>query len=409
MRNCSVFLTFILLLCFSEVSGFGVLSHEAIIDDSWEKSILPLLKQKYPGATEEALKKAHAFVYGGSIIPDIGYYPFGSRVFSNLVHYVRSGDFINALLEESHTLNEYAFALGVLCHYEADIYGHSMATNKSVALLFPRLGKKYGKEVTFEQGHDQHVRMEFGFDMLQTARGNYQSTAYHDFIGFEVSDSVLERAFLKTYGLHLKDVFGDLSAAIAVFRYSVKVLVPELTKDAWKIKKSFITKLNPLATEQNYSYQMDKNNYRKEFTQPRGKSIVISLVIAVLPKYGLLSRFKPMVPSPECENLFEKSFDAILTHYIATVKKLPSKDVSLDNINLDTGKKTVMGEYKLSDKAYYYLLMKLNRKKFANMNEGMKKNLIAYYSKHKVSPYYGTHSHKGKLITKALQKLNTAD
>lgn len=388
-------------------SSYALLAHEAIIDACWEKSLIPLLKLKYPGVTEEELKKAHTYVYGGAIIPDIGYFPFGSILFSNLVHYVRCGDFITALLEESHNINEYAFALGVLCHYEADSYGHSLGTNKAVAILFPRLRKKYGNEVTYEKGHDQHARVEFGFDVLQTAKGNYQPNAYHNFIGFAVNDSVLERAFFKTYGMNLKDVFRSLPAAITVFRLSVKTIIPELTKDAWKIKNSFITQLNPLATEKNYHYKMDKKNYQKEFTQPKVQSIFITLFIGVLPKYGPLSKFKPKVPSPECEKLFEQSFDAILTHYSGAVKRLHSKEVSYDNIDLDTGKETVMGEYKLADKTYYQLLMKLKRNKFVLIDKGLKKNLIAYFSKHDAFPDYGTDSHKGKKIIQALEQLNS--
>lgn len=318
--------------------SYGLLAHIAIIDASWEKTILPLLKHKYPDATEEQLKTVHAFLYGGAIIPDIGYSPLGSPVFSHLVHYVRSGDFINTLLDEARNINEYAFALGVLCHYEADTHGHPLGTNKAVPVLFTRLERKYGKEVTYEQGRDEHSRVELGFDVLQTARGNYQSNAYHDFIGFQISDSLLDRAFSKTYGLHIKDIFSSFSTAIAVFRFSVKTFIPELTKDAWKIKNSFIVELNPLATEKNYYYKMDKQNYRKEFVQPKITSFFVSLIIVALPKYGPFSKFKPKIPSPVAEKLFEQSFDSTVIHYSASVKRLYTTPILYDNLDLDTGK-----------------------------------------------------------------------
>jgi len=400
-------ITLVILCCPLSSGSFSILAHEAIIDASWEKYIKPLLKLKYPNATEAELKKAHAFAYGGSIIPDIGYYPMGSPEFSSLVHYMRSGDFITALLEESKNSNEYAFSLGVLCHYEADNFGHSLGTNRSVSILFSRLRKKYGNEVTFEQGRDQHARVEFGFDVLQTARGNYESNAYHDFIGFEVSEPVLERAFVRTYGIKLKDIFESLPAAISVLRFSVKVIIPELTKDAWKIKNSFITKANPLATEKNYRYAMSKNNYRKEFTSPKVKSVLISIVIGVLPKYGSFSRFKPKIPTPECEKLFEQSFDAALAHYVATVSKLSNNIVASTNIDLDTGKETEIGEYKLADIAYYKLLMKLKRNKFAHTSLGLKKNINIYYGKQNL-PGNKSHSHKEKMLTEALAQLNTS-
>ena len=60
----------------------------------------------------------------GCIIQDMGYYPFGSKFFSDLVHYVRTGDFVANLIGEAQNLDEYAFALGALAHYAADTQGH---------------------------------------------------------------------------------------------------------------------------------------------------------------------------------------------------------------------------------------------------------------------------------------------
>jgi len=293
----------------------------------------------------------------------------------------------------------------VLCHYDADSYGHPLGTNKAVPILFPRLRKKYGEEVTFDEGRNQHAQVEFGFDMLQTARGNYVSNAYHDFIGFQISDSVLGRAFLKTYGLKINAVFSSLPTAIAVFRFSVKIFIPELTRDAWKVKNSFITKLNPLATEKTYTYKFDKKNYRKEFTQPRVQSFLASFVLLVIPKVGPLKRFKPIVPNPESEKLFEQSFDTILIHYSGTMKRLHSKDVSFKNVDLDTGQETMQGEYPLCDIAYYKLLMKLKKNKFANVNEELKKNLIAYYNNSNAPSGYKNDSRKRRKIARALEQL----
>ncbi len=196
----SVIMVTILLLSSQSSRAYSILAHEALIDASWAKSIQPLLKLKYPHATEQQLKEAHAYAYGGSIAPDIGYFPFGRPLFTDLVHYVRSGDFVNALLDDAQDINEYAFALGFLCHYMADKYGHSLATNRCVPMVYPKERKKYGNIVTYEEDHISHKRMEFGFDVLQTVEGDYASIAYHDFIGFQVSRPLLERALAKFMG-----------------------------------------------------------------------------------------------------------------------------------------------------------------------------------------------------------------
>src|SRR5690348_16482391 len=131
--------------------AYAVLAHEAIIDAAWETHIKPLLLARFPNATEENLSEAQAYAYGGSIIQDMGYYPYGSHFFSDLTHYVRCGDFVHALLRNSRDLNEYAFAVGALAHYAADNDGHRLATNRAVPLLYPRLRKKYGDTITYEQ------------------------------------------------------------------------------------------------------------------------------------------------------------------------------------------------------------------------------------------------------------------
>src|ERR1700751_1418672 len=179
-------LTSLLLLASSgTLQAFSVLTHEAIIDSAWKDSIRPLLLRRYPNATKEELKEAHAYAYGGSIIQDMGYYPFGSHFFSDLVHYIRTGDFVETLIRDSKDLNEYAFALGALAHYAADNNGHRIATNRAVPLLYPKLRKKYGDSVTYEQDKLAHAKTEFGFDVLEVSKERYAPDSYHDYIGFE--------------------------------------------------------------------------------------------------------------------------------------------------------------------------------------------------------------------------------
>src|SRR5580692_9995629 len=212
-------------------AAYSVLTHEEIVDLAWKDSFLPALKKRFPAATDDDLKKAHAFAYGGSLVQDMGYYPFGNKYFSDLTHYVRSGDFIVNLINEANDLNEYAFALGALAHYSADNMGHP-AINESVALLFPKLREKYGSHVTYEDNPKAHIRTEFGFDMTQVAKNRYTSDRYHDFIGFEISKPVLERAFQDTYGIPLSNVLPNEDLAIGTFRRAISHIIPEMTRVA---------------------------------------------------------------------------------------------------------------------------------------------------------------------------------
>src|SRR5215813_4636724 len=267
-RVLQVAATSLMVLCLSQITpGYSVLTHEAIIDSSWDDGIKPLLLKRYPGATAEQLREAHAYAYGGAIIQDMGYYPFGSRFFTDLAHYVRSGDFIESLINESSNLNEYAFAIGALAHYAADNNGHSIGVNRAVPLEYPKLRARYGDEVTYAEDASSHLKTEFGFDVVQVARGNYASDAYHDFIGFKVSKDVLERAFLKTYGLQVKDVFKNLDLAIGTYRRTVSGLIPEMTKVAWELKKDEIQKDTPGITHQKFLYNLSRADYEKSMAE----------------------------------------------------------------------------------------------------------------------------------------------
>src|SRR5246500_4123149 len=151
----------IVLVSYSSSSAYSVLTHEEIVDLLWTDQIRPLLLKRYPGLSEEQITEAHAYAYGGAVIQDLGYYPFGSREFSDLVHYVRSGDFVRELLIESQDVNEYAFALGALSHYASDMAGHP-AVNQAVAIEYPKLRAKFGHSVRYAQDRTAHLRTEFG-------------------------------------------------------------------------------------------------------------------------------------------------------------------------------------------------------------------------------------------------------
>src|SRR5271156_3154624 len=255
----------IALLWPSPSTAYAVLAHEAIIDAAWETHIKPLLLARFPGSTEEQLSEAQAYAYGGSIIQDMGYYPYGSHFFSDLTHYVRSGDFVQALLRDAKDLDEYAFAVGALSHYAADNEGHRLATNHAVPLLYPGLRKKYGDSVSYEQDPLAHTKTEFGFDVLEVASESYAPDGYHDLIGFEVSQELLDRAFEETYGLQVKDVLLDEDKALSSYRRAVSKTIPTATKVAWSLKKNEIQAEEPGITKKKFRYNLSRSNYDREW------------------------------------------------------------------------------------------------------------------------------------------------
>lgn len=362
--------------------AYSVLTHEQVVDFLWDSNIKKILLQHYPQATAEDLRKAHAYAYGGCLIQDMGYYPFGNKFFSDLVHYVRSGDFVTELVRDAQDINELAFALGALAHYASDNVGHPVV-NTSVALEFPKLRAKFGDQVTYAENHSAHIQTEFGFDVLQVARQRYTSQAYRDFIGFEVAQPLLERAFLKTYGLELKQVFPDEERAIGTYRRAVANWIPKLTQVALITEKKELEAL-PNFSPKNFRYLLSRTEYEKEwgknYQKPGAGARALAFLVKLLPKVGPLRALDPKPPTAETEKMYIKSVEDTVNTYRGLLVMAGDNRLQLVNRDFDTGKPTAPGEYDLADKTYADLLKKLSKGNFAQMSPALKSNILAFYS-----------------------------
>jgi hypothetical protein len=385
IRCACIFLAAILLLSYPiQTFSYAILAHQAIVDVVWESQLKPLLRKKFPHATEDELNSAEAYAYGGSIIQDLGYYPHGSTLFSDLTHYVRSGDFVVSMFRNSHDIYDYAFALGALAHYATDIDGHHIATNRAVPLLYPKLEKKFGKEITYEDDPLAHAKTEFGFDVLQVARGHYASQDFHDFIGFEVSQPLLDQAFQETYGLQLKDVLSDEDKALSSYRYDVSKLIPKATRVAWSLKGEEIQKAEPGATHRKFIYNLSRADYQKEwgkdYAKPSFNDKFLAFLYKLLPKVGPLRVLQLKLPTPDTEKLFEASFNGALDIYRGMLTELATSDLSLPNTNLDVGQELPPGKYWMADNARARLLDELAKKNFQGITKEIRADLLTYLS-----------------------------
>lgn len=365
-------------------NAYSVLTHEALIDTAWDPAIKPILLERYPQTTPDELHKARAYAYGGAIIQDLGYYPFGSKHFSDLVHYIRAGDFVEAMLRESQNVNDLAFALGALAHDAADNLGHPVGTNRAVPLVYPKLVKKYGKVITYEDDPSAHLKVEFGFDVTQIAQHHYAPETYHDFIGFEVSKELLERAFHETYGIELKDAFFSLDLALGTFRWTVAHLLPEMTKAAWALKKSDIQHAEPGMTKNHFVYTLSEAKYRSEwgndYKKPGFFSRFLAFLFRLIPKFGPFRAlgFKP--PGPEAQKFMMQSFLEARERYKEELITFHNGHVpDLRNLNFDTGKLAHYGTYELADKAADRLIKDLVDENITPSN-GLLQALRSFYN-----------------------------
>jgi hypothetical protein len=373
----------LLFLMFAPSAGaYSVLTHEAIVDSTWDSAIKPLLVKRFPDATADDLTAAHAYAYGGCIIQDLGYYPFGSKFYSDLTHYVRSGDFILNLLRESQDLDEYAFALGALSHYAADNYGHRMATNVSVPLLYPKLAARFGKSVSYGDDPFSHSKTEFGFDVFQASKSRYASAAYKDFIGFQVAKPVLQRAFEDTYGIPIGQVFFNLDLAIGSYRRAVGTILPALTKVAWQIKAQEIRKDAPGITRKKFLYNLSRSSFEKNwgstYQRPGIGSRILATVFHIVPRMGPLKALSFKKLTPETERLYMVGFNATIDDYRKLLAGVGKGNLVLPNDNFDLGEATKAGRYKLTDAAYAKLLHKLHGH-YADIPPELRQDILSFY------------------------------
>jgi Zinc dependent phospholipase C len=362
--------------------SYSVLTHEAVIDSTWDSAIKPLLLKRFPAATGDELIQAHAYAYGGCIIQDLGYYPFGSKLFSDLTHYVRSGDFILNLIRDSQDLNEYAFALGALSHYAADNNGHPMAVNRAVPLFYPKLGQKFGRLVTYADDPAAHYKTEFAFDVFQAAKGRYAPAAYKSFIGFEVAKPLLERAFQDTYGIRLEDVFMNVDLTIGSYRRAVGSVLPAITRVAWQLRKEEIRKEAPSTTRKTFLYNLSRSSYEKNwgatYERPGIRSKILTFVFRILPRAGPFRALAFKRLTPETDKLYMASFNSTIDRYRELLSEQNAGRLKLPNDNLDVGTFTAAGEYKLTDAAYAQLLHKL-QDHYTDMPPGLRRDILAFY------------------------------
>lgn len=393
----------ILLLLFVRppaASAYSVLTHEEVVDLAWLPQIVPLLRARYPNLTDEQIRTAHAYAYGGSVIQDIGYYPFGSHDFSDMVHYVRSGDFVAALIRDSSDPNELAFALGALAHYCGDVDGHP-TVNEIVPQQNPKLRAKYGPVVTYDENPVAHVRTEFGFDVVEVAHGRYNQQNYRDFIGFQVAKPLMDRAFLETYGIPVSSLMKDEDLAIGSYRWAVSSLIPKMTKVALISYKGDIEKETPGFDHKKFVYRLRKTEfiqtYGHTYKGPGIPTRILAFFISILPKVGPLKSLQVKVPDAAQQDLYIKSVNASVDKYegylramlaqtapVLAEKGVPPPD--LPEIDLDTGKASGFGEYPLADQTYALLLDTLLHDPKTAMPPDIHQGFLDFYSDFKTKP-----------------------
>ena len=413
MRLRGLVLGAVLMLGVRGASAYSVLTHEQLIDLTWKRSIVPLLLSRYPGLTPAELENARAYAYGGCVIQDEGYYPLGDEFFSDLTHYVRSGDFVVNLFRDAQNANELAFAVGALSHYVGDTIGHADATNVSVPVEFPKLAAKYGPSVSYAEGQHQHVQTEFAFDINEVRSKRFAPVHYLRHVGLMVPERQLSQAFFQTYGLPL-GAGRKLKVNAGAYRFGVRNFIPRIAYALSVLHRRSlpVVPADPndpelLRLERSIAQVSADNGWEQYRKKPGIGTYMLAGVIYVLPKVGPLKLVAIKGPTSETEMQYVHSVmhatDA-LGHALLRLTPPPSgpggavpvapvgpggfasgatfKDPlhPLENRDLDTGLAVRPGGYRLTDATYAMLLHRLAERPTKPVPAGVKRDLAAYYA-----------------------------
>ncbi len=387
-RLCRVLLWIFVCCCMvPRSSAYSVLTHEELVDLAWNTSIRTLLLQRFPGTTDAQLREAHAYAYGGCAIQDIGYYPFGHAFFSDLTHYVRTGDFIDELFRNAHTINEYALALGALSHYLDDNIGHQNAINLATPVEFPGLEKKYGPVVTYDENPHAHVRTEFAFDIDQLSQQRFAPAGYLEKVGLQVPRKLLERAFFETYGLTLRSQLGHERPAIRSYRSSVRHFIPRIAYAEALIHRHNFPADSTGPEFQKYQARIARANTVSDWAKYRHKpglsTHLLDYAIRIFPKVGVFSILSIRGPTADTEEKYVTSLnntDDAFDQLLARLQKQDQPMLWLPNLDLDTGAPIQPGGYRLTDTTYAELLHRISKDPTRLVPAGLKNNLLAFYS-----------------------------
>jgi hypothetical protein len=384
----AVKLTLLVSLIFACASSgaYSVLTHEELIDLAWNDSIRPLLLAKFPGATDHQLVIAHSYAYGGCVVQDMGYYPFGKRFLSNLTHYVRSGDFVAWMLQNAHTIDEYAFAIGALSHYMGDSIGHSQAINPATAFEFPKLQRKYGDSVTYGESPHGHIRTEFAFDVEELGNLEFAPPAYLRAVGFRVPRKFLERAFAHTYGLDIHSILGPDRPALRSYRTAVRSFIPSFAEAELVLHRH---QFPPHPDDEAYRifYQrVSRTNYERRWKHtykgPSFKAHLLAIFVFLVPKLGGAADLALKIPTPETNDWYLRSMNRTvdeLNEKLRQLREQGSDPISLANLDLDTGSQDKIGDYPLADQTYAKLLERLTAKPQSAISRDLKQDILAHY------------------------------
>jgi len=280
----------------------------------------------------------------GAIVSDIGYITASTEQFSDLMHYIGTGNYLDNLV--AITCEKYgndpamvAFLAGMRSHYWADRVGHHEGTNVAVAMLSDTNRDKALTRVVYEQDIAMHKRLELGAFSAYDLRHGGLRVAVRFIAGGREFDRVVERvryvmalAAAQTFGKAAEQFVPDY-AKILLFTAQVADSVCTSAAVTFRGTRAPDSAAALLDACRKIAETPARTDAQKD---PGVRQLATE-------GYALTER------QPALEAIYERSIAAV-TDALRQAHKGP-----LPNYNLDTNLPAVGGQYRHADAAYLRL------------------------------------------------------
>jgi hypothetical protein len=200
-----------------------------------------------------------------------------------------------------------------------------------------------------------------------------------------VARPLLYRAFKETYGLAARGILGPARTGLPTYRWALATLVPAFLNAQIVLLRGRLPDEKSDQAQTKFLLTISRSEYaatwRKTYSKPGIRAHLLAFVVVVIPKLGRLKVLDIESPSTSTEDLFLRSVDNsvdLFRQFLAQLRTQPERDLQLEDLDLDTGKRVVPGAYELVDRTYAKLVMQIVQHK-VSISPELRDLLLAYY------------------------------
>ena len=122
----------------------------------------------------------------------------------------------------------------------------------------------------------------------------------------------------------------------------------------------------------------------KGYRKPGIGARILAFFLKIVPKVGPFKAVSFKIPTTKTENMYIASVNDTVEDYAQLLHQVNGHDLTLRNLDFDTGKESKAGEYTLADKTYAHLVDDLCKKSDNPVPPELKANIAQFFADAKV-------------------------